>query len=217
MRRTAATQTAPRTEPPHDEAGLRHSLPRSLAILTLMTVAAGTPAIAQTGSAPVATRGVWLDAGLGLASVGFGGDAGARGVEREGGLSLRGGAGYRLSSHLRIGVEGMVWAKETSGTTTALWAVSGVAYWYPSGPGGLWLKGGLGALVLEEDDIGNHGDGVALTTGLGRDFRIGGRATLGPYVQWTLSRRVEIEQAGRGTGFTEDPDVIVAGVTLVWR
>ena len=166
---------------------------------------------------PDAGRGFWAGGGAALTSVGFGGDAADAGIEREGGLGLRGGAGYAFTDRLSAGGEANLWAKETDGSTATIWTLSAVAYFFPSPSRGWWLEGGLGVLVLDESDIGNRGSGIAVTAAVGHDFALGERWKLAPYFQAIFSGGVEIEQGGIGTGFTENPNLIQGGVAIFWR
>ena len=75
--------------------------------------------------------GPWVEGGLALGSLGFGGDAGARGADRETGLVLTAGAGYRLRDSLALGGEVTAWSKESAGSTTTVWGAYGVLWFRP--------------------------------------------------------------------------------------
>lgn len=175
----------------------------------------------QSAPAPVPVdgprQGIWGGAGFAIGSLGFGGDAGSRQVGRETGLAINGRAGYALTPRFSLGLDATLWAKESDGATAAAWLVSGMATFYPSASGDFWLEGGLGAVVLDESDIGNRGTGLALSAGVGYDIRIGESWGVAPFARATFSSGVEIEQGGRSTGFTENPDLLMFGATFAWR
>ncbi len=162
-------------------------------------------------------HGLWGGGGFAIASVGFGGDAGERSVDRETGAAFNGRAGFAVMPRLSVGIDATVWAKESDGATATVWVLAGMATFYPSASHAVWIEGGLGALVLDERDIGNRGSGVAINTGVGYDIGIGRSWVVSPFVRATISTGVEIEQAGSRTGFTENPNLLMFGATFAWR
>lgn len=162
-------------------------------------------------------RGFWLGFGAGITSVGFGGDAAAFDIERENGLSIHGRAAYTLAPKLSLGMDGLLWAKESEGNTASVWTLMAVATFFPLDRAPLWLEGGAGLMRLDESDIGNVGTGAGFAGAVGYDLALGNDWVAAPFFRATFSTSVDIERNSEPAGFTENPQLLTFGVSFIWR
>lgn len=162
-------------------------------------------------------RGFWIGFGAGITSVGFGGDAAAFDIERENGLSIHGRAAYALAPKLSLGMDGLLWIKESEGNTASVWTLMAVATFFPLDQAPLWLEGGAGVVRLDESDIGNVGTGAGFAGAVGYDFALGNEWVAAPFFRATFSTGVDIERNGEPAGFTENPQLLTFGVSFIWR
>lgn len=162
-------------------------------------------------------HGFWLGFGAGITSVGFGGDAAAFDIERENGLSIQGRAAYALAPKVSVGVDGLLWIKESEGNTASVWTLMAVATFFPLDQAPLWIEGGAGVLRLDESDIGNVGTGAGFAGAVGYDFALSDNWVAAPFFRVTFSTGVDIEHNGEPAGFTENPQLLTFGVSFIWR
>jgi hypothetical protein len=74
------------------------------------------------------------------------------------------------------------WAKDEGGFASAAAIVAGVAYFYPSAAGGLFLKGGIGFTGYAVDDGFDEGtsSGYGVLVGIGYDWRVARNFSITP-------------------------------------
>ncbi len=125
--------------------------------------------------------GLWFSAGIGAGNERFDARDGLGWSDGKGGGSGYLKLGGTVNSSLLIGAEAQLWAAANSGQTydRALGSLMGIAQFYPSPAGGLWLRGGLGWArdnlrtypspgVTMSSDI----NGTAYALGLGYDVPV---------------------------------------------
>lgn len=153
---------------------------------TLVVIALwSTAASAQTprGLRRVAQHdGFWMSLGAGGGWEDFDVNVGDRG---------RGGAAYiRLGGtpdpRFLFGGEILVWFSENRfGSEISRTNVMAVAQFYPSGRGGLFLKGGFGFSSYDLSGI-SLDEGIGTTVGMGIDFRLGRNFYVTPNVDYMV-------------------------------
>jgi opacity protein-like surface antigen len=184
-------------------------------LAALLLAAATTTAAAQ--DKPQTREGFSASFGLGMGSAGLSCDG--CDFDRETGLS-----GYlRLGGYIR---PNLLLAGETNGYTKSedgvdgqISYISAVAQYYPQVQKGFYVKGGLGLSMASIDDGTDEitANGMALSLGLGYDFRVGKNFSLTPYMNWLKSFGAEAELNGTGTGVDLNTDVLQFGLGLTWH
>jgi Outer membrane protein beta-barrel domain len=156
---------------------------RSISVALLVTTLTAAPAYAQSGSSagrPHTRDGFWFSGGLGVGSLGCQ-DCDQRETSVSADLSL----GGTLDERLLIGGGISGWSKEVDGLTLTVSSLEARVRFYPNGPSGFFLAGGLGLGSIRTAFSGfdDTQTGVGLTLGVGWDLRVGNNVSLTPY--WT--------------------------------
>ncbi len=162
---------------------------------------------------PNTREGFWIGFGLGVGSLGFGGDV--VDADRETGASGYLRMGGTLSQKVLIGGESNGWSKSINGVTTTVGFLGGVVMLYPSATGSFYLKGGLGFVFIDEQDL--SGSGFGLSLGLGNEFRMGNNFSLVVFLNAIGSTGVEVKFSGVSTGFDVDPNIVQLGIGVGWH
>jgi hypothetical protein len=126
---------------------------------------------------PQARDGFWIGFGFGWGSLGLSCD-GCR-TDRVGAASGYLKLGGTLGPHLLLGGETNGWTKDEAGATLTAANASFAAYYYPQAAGGLFLKGGVGAAVFQEEGQ-DAARGFGLVLGVGYDVRVGRNVSITP-------------------------------------
>lgn len=127
-------------------------------------------------------EGLWISFGAGGGWEDYNVNAGD--VGRGGAVYIR--LGGTPSPRLLFGGEVLVWFNENRfGNEISRTNVMAVAQFYPSGRGGLFLKGGFG---FSSYDIGGVSldEGIGTTVGMGVDFRLGRNFYVTPNVDYMV-------------------------------
>lgn len=184
--------------------------------LTGLLVAA-LSATAEAQSHPQTREGFGISFGVGAGSAGL--DCDGCDFDREGAFS-----GYlRLGGYARptlfIGGETNGWMKEEDGIDMQASFVSAVALWYPQPASGFYLKGGLGFsnTSLSDDVLEIEASGLALSLGLGYDWRVTKNFSLTPYMNYLRSMGAEAKVNGTDSGETLTTDVLQVGLGFTWH
>lgn len=163
------------------------SLSRFAAASLLAALALSQPARAQEPT----LHGPWLGAGLGTASAAVNCDICTN--DRNGGLSGFLAGGFRFSPSLRAGAELTAWQDNTDEIRQRLILYGASLYWTPT-PGASWfLKGGIGMMTYNGQDLADEDDDPlgattgALQLGAGYDFRAGNRLYFTPFANLIVS------------------------------
>lgn len=139
-------------------------------------------------------QGVWfgLGAGYGSADVSCGSCEDSE-REHSGSAYLRG--GYTLTPRVLLGGEFSLWNKTFEEFTANIYSASATVTFYPALTSGFFVKGGVGASLLDMDikagpstisvDLGR---GLGLTGGAGYDFRVGRNISITPGVNVSYGR-----------------------------
>jgi hypothetical protein len=126
---------------------------------------------------------------------------------------------WSLTDRLMIGASFDVWSgrgldgSTDTSTRTILNTISGTVAWYPAASGGFFIRGGIGAAVVNQDirpvpvhSVVDFGSGLGLIASAGYEIRTGGRWLLVPSVQlrhgWPGSLRDEASVVERNFQFT---------------
>jgi hypothetical protein len=156
-------------------------------VLAAFLLAVGVPSLAAQGTQE--RRGFWFGLGVGYGSMGCNGCD-----ERSGSGSGYVALGGTLSQQVRLGFEGVGWAKKEDNATFTVGGGNAVIYFYPMENGGLHLKGGAGfasaSLEVEQDDVTVSVDktGFGWGGGLGWDVRLSRKISLTPFAGWYWQR-----------------------------
>jgi len=168
----------------------------------VMRVSAVTAALvvltagAASAQRPQTRQGFWIAFGLGYGSAKLscggcdaGSDGGATGHIRLGGT---------LNQRLLLGGDVTGWAKEESGVTATVGAVSFVAQYYPMPASGLFVKGGVGysGIVFVATGQEVTGTGFGLSAGAGYDVRVGRNISITPLVDFLYGGSRELQLNG---------------------
>jgi hypothetical protein len=182
---------------------------RATGICALLALALATTANAQHAQT---REGFWISAGLGVGSLGFGGDA--TNDDRQSGLSGNLSLGATLSPHFLLGAETIGWTNGEAGVTTKAGVFSAVGYFYPMVTSGLYIKGGVGVLAVSDNapTLQGKAAGVAAQLGMGYDIRVGRNVSLSPYANYIASSGAELKLDGSATGGNINPNMFQVGL-----
>lgn len=154
-------------------------------VLTAATaVLAGAPAASGQGAPD--REGFFIGVGLGFGSLGI---EGAEGREDSASGYLK--VGTALGDRLLLGAEANGWRKDDLGTSLTAGHLNGMAYFYPSGDGSLYVKGGFGVATVDLGAGvlgGGAQTGGSLTVGAGYDIGFDGRFSFSPYANYLYGR-----------------------------
>jgi outer membrane protein with beta-barrel domain len=134
-------------------------------LIVVLTIIAAT--LVVPGQAAAADRaGFWFGIGGGYGSASVSCD-GCGSSDREGSGAGYVEAGWTLSRHALIGIEGDLWRKDSAehNATLKLYNISGTLTLYPSSDGGFFIKGGVGASLIS---IEARAPGTTVSVDLGR-------------------------------------------------
>jgi hypothetical protein len=187
---------------------------RAIGFCALLTAVLATSANAQKAQT---REGFWIGVGMGVGSLGFGGDA--VNDDRHAGLSGNFKLGGTISPQFLLGVETNGWTDKTDGITTSAGVFSAVGYYYPMVRSGLYLKGGLGVLAVADNAPVNEGKaaGMAAQLGAGYDVRVGRNFSLTPYANYIFSSGAELKVDGSATGADINPNIFQLGLGVTWH
>jgi Outer membrane protein beta-barrel domain len=192
------------------------SLSRFAAASLLAALALSQPARAQEPT----LRGPWLGAGIGTASAAVNCDICTD--DRNGGLSGYLAGGFRFSPTLRAGAELTGWQDNTDNIRQRLLMYGASLYWTPQ-PGGSWfLKGGMGMMTYNAQDVEDDEDDPlgattgALQLGAGYDFRAGSKLYFTPFVNLMVTTSGNLTS---GNTIVTDASfsLMQIGAGLTWR
>jgi len=183
---------------------------RIMSVVFCLAILVPTAADAQRSNT---REGFWIGFGLGVGSLGFGGDV--VDADRETGLSGYFRLGGTLSQKLLIGGETNGWTKSINGVTTTVGFLGGVVVFYPSATGSFYLKGGLGFVGLDEAEL--SGSGFALSLGLGNEFRMGNNFSIVAFLNAIGSSGVGLKLSGASLGIDVDPNIVQLGIGVAWH
>jgi hypothetical protein len=187
---------------------------RATGICALLIAALATTANAQKAQ----TRdGFWISLGMGAGSLGFGGDA--TNDSRQTALSGYLRAGATISPQFLLGVETNGWTHSESDVTTTAGMFSAVGYYYPMAAKGLYVKGGLGVMMVKDNAPIDQGKatGFGGQVGLGYDVRVGRNFSLTPYMNYLMSTGAELKLDGSATGADINPNIWQVGMGVTWH
>ena len=181
----------------------------------LLVASVSTAASAQ--SHPQTRQGFGISFGLGIGSAEFKADG--FDVDRE-----SAGSGYlRIGGHVRpnlfIGGELSGWTKEEDGLEGTVSFATAVAQWYPTVSSGFYLKGGLGFsnTVIEGGGDELTAAGLALSLGVGYDWRVAKNFSLTPYLNILQSAGAEAKFNGVGLDENLSTNVVQIGLGFTWH
>jgi len=182
----------------------------------LLSALLAVPAGAQELDAPV-RQGFGISFGIGNGSAAL--SCSGCSSERDNGLSGYLRLGGYVSPTLFVGGETNGWVKSEAGVDQQVGFLNAVTQWYPSVRNGLYLKGGLGfAHATASDGIDRIStSGIALTPGVGYDWRLTRRFSLRPYANYVRSFGAEAKLNGIGTDVTLNVDVFQLGLGFSWH
>jgi hypothetical protein len=162
-------------------------------------------------------QGFGISLGIGAGSAGASCDGCSS--ERDNGLSGYLRIGGHLSPTLFLGAESNGWVHSEDGIDETLGFLMGVAQWYPNASSGLSLKGGLGLasyLATDgSDDI--TASGLALSVGIGYDFRVANNFSLTPYANFLKSTQAELKFNDVSTNANMSANVFQFGLGFTWH
>lgn len=170
------------------------------AMILVATLLACASSAVQSQSKPNDRKGFWIGFGLGGGSSAF--ECDVCSDER-----VNGGTGYirlggTLNRHLLLGVEGNAWVNPANDVDESIGYGTVVLLWYPSAPGALYLKFGLGGMTYSFDDGFDQWTATApaISLGLGYEFRVGRNISLVPYLNTLASSSVDVQVNGISFG-----------------
>jgi hypothetical protein len=149
-------------------------------------------------------QGFWIGFGLGWGSLGQSCN-GCR-TDRIGAASGYLKIGGTLGPRVLLGGEISAWNKSEAGTTTTAGNVSFAAFYYPQAAGRIFVKGGLGLAMFQEQPA-DPAMGLGLAFGIGYDVRVGRNVSITPVANFTWGRvgdfgsRVDVLQLAVGITF----------------
>jgi len=179
--------------------------------LLLTAVALAHPAAAQT-SHPNTREGFWISFGMGAGSLAFGGDIDSDRESSPSGYLRLGGT---PSPSVLVGGEVNGWSKEISGITYSVGFAGAVIVYYPSRTGSFFLKGGLGFVGVDAEDV--TGEGFGLSLGLGNEFRLTQNFSLGLFLNAIGSTAVEAQLFGFNTDVKINPNLVQLGILATFH
>ncbi len=128
--------------------------------------------------------------------------------------------GVATSPGLLLGAEVNGWVKSEEAVDELLASLSAVAYWYPNPAGGLYLKGGVGAIGYrissEEQTITSTAIGPEL--GIGYEVQIAEKFSVSPYLQALISPpTAELSLEGETQSSDVSLSLFQLGLALTWH
>ena len=150
-----------------------------LLICVVSLAALGENASAQTSNP---RQGVWWGFGLSYGWAHVSCDICA--ADRSGALSATAFLGGTISHGFLLGGEANFWMRGEENVDEYMGSLSAVAYWYPTGDGALYLKGGLAYMSyrIDDDEDALTSSGFGPEVGVGYQFRISRYTSLQPYL-----------------------------------
>lgn len=196
--------------------------PRVVAIATGLLVA-GTVAVAQAQTENKHKReGFWFALSAGAASVGVSCDGCTddRQIGPAGNFRL----GFTVHPTLLLGLESDGWLSWENNTavgdiTYTQWALTAVAFYYPSVRGGFWLEWGVGFSIYRENaDLAEvKSTGGAILFGAGYDIRLVRNFSLAPYLHMIVTLEGNLKVDGVDTGLSTQVDALQVGLSAVFH
>ena len=151
----------------------RLSMTRSALVAASLAVMTAGPVLAQSRS------GFWMDFGIGHGGLRL--TCVACNAAKYGGHTATLSIGGSTERNVLLGLEGQVWTGDR-GPKQSVSTLTAVVQWYPTKPGGFFLRGGTGIVrgrVARSDSSAQEqtvrGSGVTLSFGAGYDVPIGRR------------------------------------------
>jgi hypothetical protein len=192
------------------------SLSRLAAACTVAALALSQPARAQEPT----LRGPYVGLGLGTASAAVNCDICSD--DRNGGLSGHLAAGLTFSPTLRAGAELTAWQDNTNNIRQRMVMYGATVYWTASPAAAWYLKGGLGMLTYNAQDVEDDEDDplgastAALQLGVGYDLRAGRKLWFSPFANMVVSTSGNLTS---GNSIVTDASfsLMQIGMGLTWR
>ena len=155
---------------------------RRLTVLLIgvaMLAVLGKPGLAQTANP---RGGFWWGLGLSYGWVHVSCDICI--ADREAALSATIYLGGTISRSVLLGGELNGWTRSEEAVDEYLGSFSAVAYWYPTGDGAFYLKGGLAYMAyrIDDDEDALTSSGFGPQIGAGYQFRVSRHASVQPYL-----------------------------------
>jgi len=191
------------------------------AVALALTAASGV--MAQ--SKPQTRDGFTIGFGVGLGSAGISCSGCTTDRENAGSGYLRIGGAVRPNLILAGELEGWDKSFDDQGTTdhVTIGFVTGTALWYPEATGGFYVKGGLGVGSIEDEvkdptfTVKLESSGLAISFGLGYDYRVGKNFSLTPYASYVSTVGAKAKVNGSSTGEKLNANLFQVGLGFTWH